>query len=120
VFQVARSAGQRVKTGALVLAAALALPWAERHGQAAGPSAPAVPPAVNACIPCHGERGEGNAAAGNPRIAGQSRHYIARQLESYLNGSRRDPVMEPIAKGLPREVREAIAAYYAQIDTDTV
>ena len=73
-------------------------------------------PAVQTCVPCHGTRGEGKPTAGFPRIAAQSQHYIQKQLDSYADGSRRDPVMEPIAKGLPRALREQVAAYYAQVD----
>jgi cytochrome c553 len=69
---------------------------------------------AQACAAGHGARGEGNPGSGVPRIAGQSQYYIAKQLESYANGSRRSPVMEPIAKGLLPDIRAAVAAYYAQ------
>jgi cytochrome c553 len=71
-------------------------------------------------VPCHGARGEGKPAAGFPRIAAQSQHYIQKQLDSYANGSRHDPVMEPIAKGLPSALREQVSAYYAQSDAPVV
>ena len=74
------------------------------------------PPAVQACVGCHGSRGEGNPEAGSPRIAGQSAYYLLKQLDSYANGSRRDRVMEPIARGLPPELRADVAAYYASLD----
>jgi cytochrome c553 len=77
-------------------------------------------PVVQTCVPCHGTRGEGKPAAGFPRIAGQSRHYIQRQLDSYADGSRRDPVMEPIAKGLPSALRAEAAAYFAQADAPVI
>jgi cytochrome c553 len=81
--------------------------------QAAAPNAPAV---VQQCAACHGARGEGNPAGGIPRIAGQSQYYLAKQLESYANGSRRNAVMQPIAKSFAPADREAAAAYYSQID----
>jgi len=68
---------------------------------------------VPACSSCHGARGEGNAAGGFPRIAGQSQYYIVRQLESYADGSRENPVMAPMAKAMSREQRDAVGAYYA-------
>ena len=74
------------------------------------------PPAVQACVGCHGSRGEGNPEAGSPRIAGQSAYYLLKQLDSYANGSRRDRVMEPIARGLPPELRADVAAHYASLD----
>jgi cytochrome c553 len=65
-------------------------------------------------------RGEGKPAAGFPRIAAQSPHYIRKQLDSYADGSRRDPVMEPIAKGLSPALRAEVALYFAQADASVV
>lgn len=100
---------------AAVLAASLQMP------QTPGPVPPEqVPPLmspfVQTCAACHGERGEGKAAAGFPRIAGQSQHYILKQLDDYAAGRRSDPVMEPIAKGLPPEARVEVAGYFARMD----
>jgi cytochrome c553 len=82
----------------------------------AGPVPPRMPAVVQTCVPCHGARGEGSPAAGSPRIAAQSQYYIRKQLDSYADGSRLDPVMEPIAKGLSPELRAAVAAHYAQLE----
>lgn len=68
---------------------------------------------VAACASCHGAQGEGNAAAGFPRLAGQSSVYLARQLLSYAQGGRDNPVMSPIAKSLSPEERTAVSVYYA-------
>jgi cytochrome c553 len=86
--------------------------------QSAQPASQAQQPptAVQQCVACHGARGEGNAAAGFPRIAGQSQRYLVRQLESYSNGTRRNAIMEPIAKALSAQDKDAAAAYYAQLD----
>lgn len=70
---------------------------------------------VTACVACHGAQGEGNAAGGFPRIAGQSAWYIGKQLAAYANGARVNPVMEPIAKGLSAEQIRDVAAYYASL-----
>lgn len=75
-----------------------------------------TPPAAQACVGCHGNRGEGNPDSGSPRIAGQSAMYLQKQLDSYADGSRRDRVMEPIARGLPPELRHDVAAHFATID----
>ena len=92
--------------------------------QAPGPmparTSPQTPAVVQTCVPCHGARGEGKPGAGSPRIAAQSQYYIRKQLEDYADGSRRDPVMEPIAKGLPAELRAAVAAHYSQIDAPPI
>jgi len=71
-------------------------------------------PVVQTCVPCHGTRGEGRPEAGYPRIAGQSALYLGRQLDSYAAGTRRDPTMEPIARGLPPDLRVEVSAYFAQ------
>jgi cytochrome c553 len=77
---------------------------------------PQAPAAGQQCVACHGARGEGNAASGFPRIAGQSQRYLLRQLDSYTDGTRRNAIMEPIAKGLSPEDKAAVAAYYSQLD----
>ena len=106
-----------------LIAAALAAPFQapQTPGPApAGPPPPQMSPVVQTCVPCHGARGEGKPAAGFPRIAAQSQYYIRKQLDSYADGSRRDPVMVPIAKGLPAALRAEVAAYYAQADAPVV
>jgi len=72
--------------------------------------------AVTPCSSCHGANGEGNAAAGFPRLTGQSATYLQHQLESYVNDTRANPVMQPIAKAMTPEQRIAAAAYYASLD----
>jgi cytochrome c553 len=104
----------------LCAAAVLCLPIVS-HAQAAAGGAGAeiaargAPNGVAACASCHGAHGEGNAAANFPRIAGQPAAYLARQLASYADGSRANPVMAPIAKGLSRDQMEAVATYYAAL-----
>ncbi|MGZ5179816.1 MAG: c-type cytochrome [Ramlibacter sp.] len=71
--------------------------------------------AATACVGCHGANGEGNAQTGFPRLAGQGRLYLAHQLESYANGSRKNPVMQPIAAALNDAQRQQVAAYYASL-----
>ena len=72
---------------------------------------------VAACASCHGAKGEGNAAAGFPRLAGQAAAYLERQLAGYANGTRRNPVMEPIAKALSQQQAAAVSRYYASLET---
>jgi cytochrome c553 len=70
---------------------------------------------VAACASCHGPQGEGNAAAGFPRIAGQSYAYLLHQLQSYADDTRKHAVMAPIAKALSAAQRGQAAAYYASL-----
>lgn len=73
--------------------------------------------AAAACVSCHGANGEGNAQSGFPRLAGQGRLYLVHQLDSYANGSRKHPVMQPIAAALNDAQRQQVAAYYAGLGT---
>jgi cytochrome c553 len=72
-------------------------------------------PGAAACASCHGAQGEGMAASNFPRIAGQPQAYLARQLTLYANGTRNNPIMTPIAKGLTPQQMEAVSAYYAAL-----
>ncbi|MFL9862838.1 c-type cytochrome [Paraburkholderia fungorum] len=74
------------------------------HGTAQG---------VAACISCHGAKGEGNAAAGFPRLAGISAAYLSAQLTAFADGSRQNPIMQPMAKLLSARERDAVAQYFA-------
>jgi cytochrome c553 len=75
-----------------------------------------APNGVAACAGCHGAQGEGNAAAGFPRIAGQPQAYLAGQMEAFANGSRNNPVMSPIAKAMDKQQMQDVSAYYALAD----
>ncbi|NYH20838.1 cytochrome c553 [Paraburkholderia bryophila] len=74
------------------------------HGTAQG---------VAACIGCHGAKGEGNAAAGFPRLAGLSAAYLSTQLTAFAEGTRPNPIMQPMAKLLTASERSAVASYFA-------
>lgn len=79
-------------------------------------AATGLPPAVPACQACHGAKGEGNLAAGFPRLAGSGRDYLAEQLASFASGQRPSPVMQPIAAALSTGQQAALARYYAELD----
>ncbi|RQR28956.1 MULTISPECIES: c-type cytochrome [unclassified Burkholderia] len=70
---------------------------------------------VAACIGCHGALGEGNAAAGFPRLAGTNAAYLSAQLAAFADGSRQNPVMQPLAKLLSPHDRDAVSAYFASL-----
>jgi thiosulfate dehydrogenase len=69
--------------------------------------------AVPACAGCHGTKGEGVAVF--PRLAGTGAAYLAAQLDSFADGSRDNPIMQPIARALSPGERVAMAAYYSQM-----
>lgn len=72
--------------------------------------------AANACIACHGIEGEGDGEL-TPRLAGLDPGYFVRQLELYEAGQRRHAAMEAIAASLSWDTRNAIASYYAAMET---
>lgn len=96
------------------IAAAAAPALVEAQAQNGG-SATAAP-----CAACHGARGEGDAPHGAPRLAGQSMYYLSRQLRAYVDGSRKNPIMSPIAESLSDAQRESLAAYYAAQEAPAV
>ncbi len=65
------------------------------------------------CIACHGRQGAGNVDAGYPYLAGLPVDYIRNQLMAFSNGSRKNPIMKPIAGGLTQQDIVAAANYYA-------
>lgn len=66
-----------------------------------------------ACGACHGADGEGQAAAGFPRLAGLNATHLLHQLDSFADGTRTNTAMTPIAKSLSTSERKALADYYA-------
>jgi cytochrome c553 len=72
-------------------------------------------PADMACERCHGAKGEGKAQENAPRLAGQPRFYLEKQLRDFVDGTRRSEKMSPVARALSEEQREAAAAYYASL-----
>ena len=70
---------------------------------------------VAACISCHGAQGEGNAAAGFPRLAGINATYLSEQLSAFANGERKSTIMQPFAKLLSSNGRNAVALYFSSL-----
>lgn len=71
------------------------------------------------CAACHGA--DGNGVEGNdpapgfpiPILAGQYQDYLARALEDYKSGKRKNPIMAGFAATLSEQDREDLAAYFA-------
>ena len=68
-----------------------------------------------ACVTCHGPAGQGQGAAGFPRLAGLNADYFAAQLRGFHDGTRANPIMGPIAKLLTVADGRALADYYAAL-----
>lgn len=67
------------------------------------------------CSECHGTRGAGRPGKDAPRLAGQPRLYLQKQLEDFAAGTRESDKMQPVARSLTPEQGEALAAYYASL-----
>ena len=73
-----------------------------------------------ACFQCHGQTGEGDAAAAFPRLTGQSYGYLVKSLKDYASGARENEIMSPIAEALTEQEMRDVSAYYAGLEDDTV
>ena len=64
------------------------------------------------CHLCHGEEGEASSAI-YPRLAGQNRDYLVKQLKNFRDGKRKSDTMNEMAAGLKDEEIEALAEYFS-------
>ena len=65
------------------------------------------------CMACHGADGAGQAAAGNPRLAGLDAAYLRKQLDDFASGTRSNPVMQPMSAGLSDQDIDNLAVFFA-------
>ncbi|MHB1245135.1 MAG: c-type cytochrome [Sulfuriferula sp.] len=72
-------------------------------------------PTVAACMQCHGTNGEGRAAAGFPRLAGQNKDYLVKQLTDFKAKLRKNPLMGPVANLLSLAQINDVADYYSSL-----
>ena len=64
------------------------------------------------CGGCHGA--DGNSVVPEfPKLAGQQKAYLLREMKDYKEGRRQNDIMVPIMSGLSDADMEALAAYYA-------
>ena len=66
------------------------------------------------CAACHGAAGI-SAIPMYPNLAGQKAMYTVKQLKAFKSGTRKDPVMGPMASMLSDADMENVAAYYASL-----
>jgi cytochrome c553 len=64
---------------------------------------------VPACMSCHGDKGQGNELF--PRLAGQRRDYLEKQLEAFASGLRQNEIMHENATHLTALQISEVAAY---------
>ena len=65
---------------------------------------------ISACMSCHGPAGEGIPVQ-FPRLSGQNAAYVEKQLHAFKDGTRKDPMMNPIAFLLSNDQIKQLALY---------
>lgn len=85
----------------------------------ASPTAPATTAnssgLIASCAQCHGADGEGQPATGFPRLMGQVKEYLVKQLQDFRTGKRKNPIMTPIAEALDERAINVVSEFYADI-----
>ncbi len=64
------------------------------------------------CAGCHGEDGNSQ-MPGFPKLAGQHKAYLVKQLQAFKSGARISPMMAALAAGLDDQTVDEISEYYA-------
>lgn len=65
---------------------------------------------ISACMSCHGPAGKGIPVQ-YPRLSGQNAAYIEKQLHAFKDGTRKDPMMNPIAFLLSNDQIKQLSLY---------
>jgi cytochrome c553 len=68
---------------------------------------------VPACLSCHGDRAQGNELF--PRLAGQRRNYLEKQLEAFSASLRANEIMHENSKKLTARQISELAAYLSSL-----
>ena len=68
-----------------------------------------------ACAGCHGPDGISTVPT-YPNLAGQKKGYLVMTLKGFRDGSRKNTIMNPMAKSLTDADIENLAAYYASLE----
>ena len=93
-------------TVSISLALTAATGVASAQGNTGGGKAKAA-----SCAGCHGEDGN-SMMPGFPKLAGQHKDYLVKQLHAFKSGARMSPMMTPLAAGLDDQAIQEIADYY--------
>ena len=66
------------------------------------------------CASCHGANGI-SVVPIYPNLAGQKEQYIVKQLKAFKAGTRKDPLMSPMAAPLSDADVDNLAAYFSSL-----
>ncbi len=78
------------------------------------PASPAPPQAAAVCVACHGADGVAIVAQ-YPTLAGQHEDYLARAIDEYKTGARKNPVMAQMAAPLKSGDVDQISQFYSEL-----
>ena len=67
------------------------------------------------CQTCHGVAGKSPTDLW-PNLTGQGEAYLVKQLKAFRDGTRKDPLMSPVAKGLSDDDIDNAAAYFSGLN----
>ena len=81
--------------------------------EAGGETVPVFQKAAT-CAACHGQNGI-SVSPPWPTLAGQHEEYLEHALNQYRDGSRKDPVMSPLAAPLTAEDVKILANYFSSL-----
>lgn len=79
---------------------------------------PAVPALAPGCQVCHGANGISRTAE-TPSLAGQPEGFLQWQMVFFRSGTRKSPIMQPLAAGLSDDDIRRLAAYFAALPPPT-
>lgn len=75
---------------------------------------PTAPPKAEACAACHGANGISQMAE-TPSLAGQPEGFLQWQLVYFRSGTRKSPVMQPMAAALADDDIRVVSKYFASL-----
>jgi cytochrome c553 len=93
------------------LVAGLMIFVAADFAMAAGDAAKGQPIATQVCVACHATDGNSTISL-NPKLAGQHPAYLAKQLDNFKTGERKNEVMKAIAATLTPDDMANLGAYF--------
>lgn len=96
------------------VAAYLASKPVEAATNASSTSQPEAPKAAAVCMSCHGANGIGVTPM-YPSLAGQQASYLARAIQEYQTGYRKNPIMNGMVASLKPADVTAVADYFSSL-----
>jgi len=96
----------------MLLSLVILVVWSRAAGAADAVSGKRLSEA--SCAACHGHNGIGIIPL-YPNLAGQKSEYLIAQLQAFRDGSRKNPIMGPMATHLSDSDIENVAAYLASL-----